>query len=173
MDLARTIEQMERSARSIEALCRSQTFPADWKPTPDRWSLLEIVAHLADEEREDFRPRLDRTLHEPERDWDPIDPAGWVTSRDYASRDLETELNAYLEERARSVEWLRSLDAPDWSAARTHPVAGTLHAGDLLAAWVNHDLLHLRQITRLQFERVEAEAGRYHSEYAGEWPDAR
>jgi len=33
------------------------------RPAPDAWSLLEVVCHLHDEEREDFRPRLDVVLH--------------------------------------------------------------------------------------------------------------
>ena len=31
---------------------------ARWKPGADRWSLLEVINHLYDEEREDFRKRL-------------------------------------------------------------------------------------------------------------------
>ena len=169
IELESSIQKLECSARAIDALCRAPAIPVAWKPSPERWSLLEIAAHLADEERDDFRPRLDRTLHEPDQEWDPIDPQGWVISRDYASRDLVTELDAFREERARSVIWLRGLESPDWSMSRSHPVAGPLHAGDLLAAWVNHDLLHLRQIICLQYEWVEASAGTYHSLYAGEW----
>ena len=32
---------------------------ARWKPDADSWSILEVVCHLVDEEREDFRTRLD------------------------------------------------------------------------------------------------------------------
>ena len=38
---------------------------ARWKPAPERWSILEVLNHLYDEEREDFRQRLDFTLHRP------------------------------------------------------------------------------------------------------------
>jgi hypothetical protein len=62
---------------------------------------------------------------------------------------------------------LRSLAAPDWQAARTHPVAGTLHAGDLMAAWVAHDLLHIRQIAELPHAYLAVVAAPYRTEYAG------
>ena len=30
---------------------------ARWKPAPDKWSILEVINHLYDEEKEDFRQR--------------------------------------------------------------------------------------------------------------------
>ena len=35
---------------------------ARWKPSLDSWSMLEVICHLADEERKDFRPRLKSLL---------------------------------------------------------------------------------------------------------------
>lgn len=169
MKIERSVHQMLRSAAAIEALCADPGLEPHWKPVPEKWSTVEVLQHLADEEREDFRLRLDLTLHHPDREWPPIDPEGWVTERDYASRDPEEALRDFLTERARSIEWLRGLGSPDLSVSRTHPVAGTLHAGDLLTSWVNHDLLHLRQIVALQHAWVEETSKPYGSRYAGEW----
>ena len=36
-----------------------------WRPEPGKWTLLEIVCHLLDEEREDFRARVKHTLEHP------------------------------------------------------------------------------------------------------------
>ena len=33
-----------------------------WKPSANKWCLLEIVCHLYDEEREDFRARVKHVL---------------------------------------------------------------------------------------------------------------
>lgn len=49
---------------------------ARWKPDPLQWSILEVVNHLADEEVEDFRQRLELTLRDPKAEWPPIDPQG-------------------------------------------------------------------------------------------------
>ena len=54
---------------------------ARWKPSLDKWSILEVVNHLYDEEREDFRQRLSLVLADPMQPWPPIDPRTWVTSR--------------------------------------------------------------------------------------------
>ena len=35
-----------------------------WKQSENKWSMLEIICHLYDEEREDFRSRLAKILFE-------------------------------------------------------------------------------------------------------------
>ena len=169
LSIERAITQLERSAAAIEALCRDPGLEPHWKPSPEEWSTVEVLGHLADEEREDFRPRLDITLHHPDRPWPPLDPEGRVKKLDFASRDPQAALDDFLEERERSIEWLRTLDEPDWSISRTHPRGFELHAGDFFTSWVAHDLLHLRQITRLQFGWIAATAEPYSTLYAGEW----
>jgi len=58
------------------------------KPTPEAWSILEVTCHLRDEERQDFRARLDSILHHPNDPFDAIDPQGWVTERKYNEQDF-------------------------------------------------------------------------------------
>ena len=129
-----------------------------WKPSPDKWSLLEILCHVCDEERDDFRHRLALTLEDPDQDWPPIDPEGWVAQRNYNRAEPHVMLAMFKEERMASLNWLSGLTVDDWSLAHEHPL-GSLAAGDLLSAWVAHDLLHTRQAawTRLQWLREAAE----------------
>jgi hypothetical protein len=142
---------------------------ASWKPAPEQWSLLEVAAHLFDEEREDFRTRLDLVLHEPQKDWPPINPAGWVVERNYAAWDLSETLDRFLNERRRSVAWLQGLGSADWQSTHTHPTFGSMRAGDLLGAWIAHDLLHIRQIARILWLRVGELARPFETGYAGDW----
>jgi hypothetical protein len=51
------------------------------KPNAGSWSILEVVCHLYDEEREDFREHLDFILYRQSEEWHRIDPEGWVTER--------------------------------------------------------------------------------------------
>jgi len=138
------------------------------RPVPEAWSLLEVVCHLHDEEREDFRPRLDLVLHRPEEVWARIDPAAWVTERQYNTRDLAQTLQAFLAERERSLAWLGSLSAPDWSREYRAPF-GPITAGDLLASWAAHDLLHTRQLLELRRARLLAHTAPHRTQYAGDW----
>jgi hypothetical protein len=138
------------------------------RPVPEAWSLLEVVCHLHDEEREDFRPRLDLVLHRPEEAWARIDPAAWVAERQYNARDLARMLQAFLAERERSLAWLGTLAAPDWSREYQAPF-GPITAGDLLASWAAHDLLHTRQLLELRRARLLAHTAPHRTQYAGDW----
>ena len=138
------------------------------RPAPEAWSLLEVLCHLHDEEREDFRPRLDLVLHRPGEAWARIDPAAWVAEREYNARDLARMLQAFLAERERSLAWLGTLSAPDWSREYQAPF-GPITAGDLLASWAAHDLLHTRQLLELRRARLLAHTAPHRTQYAGDW----
>ena len=64
-----------------------------WKQTPEKWCLLEIVCHLYDEEREDFKFRTQWVLEKPHQKPPPINPVGWVTERNYIGQDYNQALN--------------------------------------------------------------------------------
>ncbi len=170
MELTAFLDQMTHHARAIEQMTQgiSQT-QAHWKPQSDDWSIVEVICHLADEEREDFRTRVRWALDGGTDPFHQIDPQGWVTSRGYNQRDLSTSVADYLAERETSLAWLRGLHAPDWTQAYTMPWGSIRSAGDFMTAWVAHDLLHLRQLVELHYAWVAAQAQPYSPEYAGEW----
>lgn len=142
---------------------------ARWRPAEDAWSLLEVIGHLGDEERQDFRVRLDLILHDPAAAWPPIDPKGWVTEHRYNERDLAEAVQGFLAARAASLAWLRGLAAPDWDAT-VHTLWGwSTTAGDMLAAWAAHDVLHMRQLVELHWAHVSHLAAPCTTIYAGEW----
>ncbi len=164
------IDALERFIDVLPAFVRGVSADdARWKPAGDAWSILEIVNHLADEETADFRPRLELTLTDPEADWPPIDPEGWAVERRYNEGDLDETVARFVSERRASVAWLRGLADPDWSIAHSHARLGSMRAGDLLASWTAHDVLHLRQIAKRLFEMVERDGGEYATAYAGSW----
>lgn len=133
------------------------------------WSITEILCHLADEEVEDFRMRVSLTLTQPESQWPRIDPEAAALDRNYRAQDPRAALQRFMDERRASLRWLESLEAPDWSSVHTHPRVGPVPAGQLLASWAAHDLLHLRQITKRLFEMVQRQANPHPIDYAGQW----
>lgn len=139
-----------------------------WKPQPQKWSLLEIVCHLYDEEREDFRTRVQHTLTSPTTDAPPIDPEGWVISRKYSEQDYHEMLQRFLHEREQSVDWLRSLQSPPWDSTYVHPKYGPMSAEFFLINWLAHDMLHIRQILRVRYHYL-AQSTSESLLYAGEW----
>ena len=170
VNLEQSIKHMEATAEAILALLKDVSDEqARWKPKPDTWSMLEVVNHLADEEREDFRTRVDLALHHPEQDWRPIHPGAWVTERAYNQCDLHESLRRFQTERQTSLDWLHSLQSPNWESLHTRPQFGSARAGDMMAAWLAHDLLHIRQLNELRYAYLVGEVAPYKVDYAGEW----
>lgn len=158
MKLELIAQRMQQNAVAIEALTAAVSpGQATWHPQPGKWSLLEVLCHLRDEEIDDFRMRIDMTLHRPGEAWPSIDPQGWVTSRDYAAANYESTRREFLRRRADSLGWLYALQNPDWDLAYDHPKLGRLRAGDLLLSWLVHDQLHMRQLSQLHVD--------YHSQH--------
>lgn len=169
MDLDYCKKQLADDAQRIRSLAEGvEERQARWKPDVESWSILEVLCHLLEEEQRDFRVRLDITLHRPGEPWPGIDPGGWVTEHAYNEQDLKATLQMFLEERQASLARLKSLENPNWEATYEAPW-GPITAGDLLASWVAHDLLHMRQLVELHWHYKEAQVAPYSTRYAGEW----
>ena len=122
-----------------------------WKPSEGSWCMLEVLSHLLDEERLDFRFRVEFVLNNPGEIPPPFNPLEWVTAHDYMNRDYKLTLKELIDERSRSVDWLESLENPDWDLSFEHPKLGRLTAGYFLNNWLAHDYLHIRQANRFKY----------------------
>jgi DinB superfamily len=169
LNLNAAITRLSHTAETIQSLAHHvEKEQAMWKPSVKEWSILEVINHLGDEEIEDFRTRFDLTLNQPDAPWSGINPPEWVKERSYNTRDLAESLERFLLERDKSITWLKGLASPDLE--RTHVrTSGNVRAGDLLASWVVHDLLHIRQLTRLHYQWLEQTSAPYDVSYAGDW----
>jgi hypothetical protein len=138
------------------------------KPNPESWSILEVMCHLYNEEREDFREHLDFILHRQNEEWHRIDPEGWVTERKYNEQGFVEMLEKFFAEREKSLEWLKELSNANWETIYISQF-GSMKAGDMFASWVAHDNLHIRQFVELRRMRIENITKPYEIEYAGDW----
>ncbi len=140
---------------------------ARWKPGEDKWSILEVINHLHDEEIEDFKKRLGLTLNTPDAPWPPVDPERWVVERNYNERSLVESLSSFLNERESSLLWLNGLASPDWRATHRHPKMGPMTAELILVNWLAHDLFHIRQLNDLHFAWLKRTVAPVSLEYSG------
>ncbi len=170
MDLSHLLDSLRRFPEVLRAIT-DQLSEEDyrWKPPDGSWSILEIVSHLADEEVDDFRMRVRLTLEDPNQPWPPIDPTGWSEDRKYNQGNFDSALQRFFSERQDSIHWLEQLNNPNWENTYDHPQIGPMRAGDIMSAWVAHDLLHLRQITKRLYQLVQKNCGDYSLIYAGDW----
>lgn len=161
--------ELVNSTEMIRALIKDiDQEQAQVKPDPESWSILEVICHLYDEEREDFREHLDFILHRQNEEWHPIDPEGWVMERNYNGQNFVESQKRFFAERNKSLEWLKGLANADWETTYTSQF-GSMKAGDMFASWIAHDNLHIRQLVELRRARIEQITKPYPIEYAGDW----
>lgn len=139
-----------------------------WSQEKGKWCLLEIVCHLYDEEREDFRMRVKCVLEDPNTPPPPFDPIAWVNERNYIDQNYDQTLSKFLFERDESMNWLNSLKDPNWESTYHHPKLGPMSAQLFLSNWLAHDYLHIRQIIKLKFDYLK-QVSKESLNYAGNW----
>jgi hypothetical protein len=144
---------------------------ASWRarPAATEWSPLEIVCHLRDEETEDFGARLRVILEAGER-FAPIDPERWAKERRYLEDDGLRALAAFRERREASLGVLVSTSPTRLTAVVAHQRTGGLSGLDILAAWVEHDRLHLAQLGATLARIWATRWAPLRTEYAGPIP---
>jgi hypothetical protein len=120
-----------------------------WKPAPTRWSIVEVLGHLAHVEVHGFRGRTERILAEDNPLLENYDPDALVEAGAYRQPDLATALEEYRRERARSIELLRTIQPEHLTRPAVHGVLGPVTLGNLLNEWPFHDIGHMRQIAEL------------------------
>jgi DinB superfamily len=114
------------------------------------WTARDVVAHLADLERTDWMPRVQRLLMFGEaRAFDPVDREAF--RRGARGKSLARLLGEFARLRRRNLDAVRGLELTPKDLARRgrHPSLGVVTLSQLLAAWAAHDLTHLHQIARI------------------------
>jgi hypothetical protein len=169
MEAAKLIAELARGGEMIAIL--GQGFSpeeARQRPAEGAWCLLEVLGHLLEEERHDFRPRLRAALLGLTEPLPPLDTQAALTAGNYLEQRAEALLAQFLNERQRTIAWLETMGEVTWDGVYQAGF-GPLRAGDILASWVAHDTLHLRQLVELRYARLRALAAPYAIDYAGEW----
>ena len=141
---------------------------AQAKPDAKSWSILEVLCHLHDEEREDFREHLDFILHRQNEEWHVIDPQAWIMERKYNEQNLIEMQEKFFAERKQSLEWLNTVSHVDWSITYTSEY-GSVSASEMLSCWIAHDNLHIRQLVELRRKHIEHITSPHDLQYAGDW----
>jgi len=169
MEFQKLYQELTQSAEMIRALLAGiSQEEAQVKPNQDSWSILEVICHLYDEEREDFREHLDFILHRQNEEWHTIDPQLWVTERKYNEKNLAEMQGMFFDERKKSLEWLKTISTANMETQYTSEF-GSMKAGEMFASWVAHDNLHIRQLVELRRNLIERMTQPYDIGYAGDW----
>ncbi len=129
---------------------------------PDTFSPRDVIGHLIHGEETDWVPRMKIILEHGEAvPFTPFDRFAFRTaSVGHSTSALLERFAALRRESLRAVGAL-TLDGAALARTGTHPGLGRVTLGQLLAAWVVHDLGHVKQVARVM-------AGQYR-EAVGPW----
>ena len=150
-----------RRRRRIGALIAGPT-AADlqWTPSPGRWSIAQIVTHLADAEVV-LAYRVRQILAAPGTPIQAFDQDDWARASHYETRDAFESLALF--DRAARRRNLRLLARARRDEERRrfgmHAERGEESIAHLMSLYAGHDLNHLAQIERLIAEREPGSSG--------------
>jgi hypothetical protein len=118
------------------------------RPTPDKWSVSEILAHLADSEIVlGFRMRF--ILGAPGTPITAVDQDAWVTSGHYEKRDPRKSVEQFRAFREANLALLKTLTPQQWKHYGMHSERGQETIERMVLLYAGHDLNHLQQIERI------------------------
>jgi hypothetical protein len=148
------ISLLEKTPRLLETMLGD--LPGEllqWKPVAERWSISEVLAHLAALEQI-YAERVLRIVAEDSPAIAKYDQAGAAARGEYSRGSAGENLALFTRTRRSTLALLVGL--PPSAGARTgeHSELGTITLTEMLNEWANHDLGHLRQIAELYRARA-------------------
>jgi len=118
------------------------------KPAPGKWSIAEILAHLADVELVvGYRTRT--ILGAPGSPIQAFDQDKWAQAMRYGKADPRRSLERFIAYRKANVDLMKSLSTAEWKYHGMHAERGEESIETIARLAAGHDINHLRQIEKL------------------------
>src|SRR4051812_28461055 len=143
------------AARIGRAIAARGAADLQWSPDPGRWSLAQIVAHLADAEIV-FAYRMRMILSTPGTAIQAYDQDRWSTAQQAAASDAFESLSLFTAARTANLRLLRRLSAEERARYGIHAERGHESIEHLMRLYAGHDRNHLAQIEQLLAQRTPA-----------------
>ncbi|RPH38274.1 DinB family protein [bacterium] len=128
------------------------------RPEPDKWSIAEVLAHLADAELA-FSWRIRLTLGANGTLVQAYDQDAWAAYSNYPKHDPKLSLDAYRIQRERNVQLLRLIPKEMWENFGMHEERGKESVTRLTEMMAGHDINHLRQVEGMAKSKKKRTSG--------------
>jgi hypothetical protein len=157
-DITELLERLRRGAELV-AVCITGAAGSelDYTPEPGKWSIRQIVAHLADAEMVGAM-RLRRIIAEDNPKLEAYDQDAWATNLDYARRKPSQSLETFRRIRAENYDLLKDLPEAAFQRAGLHSERGPLTLRQLTQLIAEHAENHAAQLRtrRTEFKAFRA-----------------
>ena len=118
------------------------------RPAPEKWSVAEILAHLADVEIV-IGWRMRSILGAPGTPVQAYDQNAWVISGHYEKRDPRRSIELHRVVREANLALLKSLLPDQWKLFGKHAERGQESIEHIVRMVAGHDINHMLQIERI------------------------
>jgi uncharacterized damage-inducible protein DinB len=159
--IEQALEILERTPATLQALLSGLS--TGWTQTSgdiETWDAYAVIGHLIHCEETDWLPRAEIILQNGEtRPFEPFDRLAQFDR--FTDQPLDQLLDMFAGLRRQNLARLKAMQlTPAQLALRgTHPELGPVTLGQLLAAWVVHDLNHIGQIVEALSKRYGQDVG--------------
>ena len=123
----------------------------DFIPAPGKWSIRQIVAHLADGELVGAH-RLRQVAAEENPTLIAFDQDAWTRNLDYSRRKPKQSLETFRRIRAENYELLKELPESAFERTGNHSENGLMTLRRLLEGYAQHAESHARQMVEIREE---------------------
>ena len=118
------------------------------RPAPEKWSVAEILAHLADVEIV-IGWRMRSILGNPGTAVQAYDQNAWVVTGHYEKRDPRKSVELHRIVREANLALLKSLSPDQWKHYGQHAERGQESIEHIVRMVAGHDINHMLQIERI------------------------
>lgn len=151
-EIAELLERYRRGAELVAVAITGAAGPElDFKPAPDKWSVRQIVAHLADSEAVSVG-RLRSVIAEDNPSLIPYDQNAWAERTDYSKRKPSQALDTMRHLRGDNYALLKDLPEEMFSRTGMHARRGKMTLLDLVRLFAEHAENHATQIRKVRAE---------------------
>jgi hypothetical protein len=118
------------------------------RPAPEKWSVAEILAHLADSEIV-IGWRLRQILGAPGTPIQAYDQDSWAAAGHYQKRDPRKSAEQFRVVREANLALLKSLAPEQWKHHGMHSERGVETVEHIVRMIAGHDINHAKQVERI------------------------
>ena len=118
------------------------------RPAPEKWSVAEILAHLADVEIV-IGWRMRSILGDPGTHVQAYDQNAWVTAGHYEKRDPHKSIELHRVVREANLALVTSISPAQWKHFVQHAERGQESIEHIVRMVAGHDINHVLQIERI------------------------
>ena len=120
------------------------------RPAANKWSVQEVMAHLADVEEFGMRARVAAMIEQDNPTLPPFDQEARAVELKYNTIDPKRSLASLTLQRRANVKWLGKLRPAQLKRRGMHQTVGEISVEELITEWAFHDLGHLKQILEVK-----------------------